>query len=388
MNGFFKLAITNLKRHKTRSILAMFGIAASVAVLFSILSFNRGFDRGLAKELARTGIHFMVVPSGCAHEVASLVLHGAVVPKFLDISVMEKIKKFKDIEIATPILVAQLPNPEKGRIDLVYGIEMQALAILKPSWKIDGKIPLSEDEIILGFEVAKHHGIRVGDYLSYPHLGAKFKVAGIVKGTGSQDDAFVYMPIKTAQVLLKMPSGATAIGVKVKKPELLQTMVDELSEKIPGIQIVTMNDVMNSISNLAASAKVLSLSIAMVTIFISAVGVMNSILMTVFERTQEIGMMRAIGASRTDIFRIILMETTFLTLLGGMTGILLSVVGNDAMEAFARKIMPYVPGGEIVSFEPGLALMSLSFAFVIGILAGLYPAWKASKINPIEAIKG
>ena len=81
MNGFLKLSIKNLLRHRTRSALTMLGIAASVGVLFSVLSFNRGFNEGLAEELDRTGLHFMIVPSGCAHEVAALVLHGAVIPK-------------------------------------------------------------------------------------------------------------------------------------------------------------------------------------------------------------------------------------------------------------------------------------------------------------------
>ncbi|MEW6117301.1 MAG: FtsX-like permease family protein [Nitrospirota bacterium] len=386
--GFFKLAVKNLQRHKTRSMLTLFGIAASVAVLFSILSFNKGFDRGLSRELARTGIHFMVVPSGCAHEVASLVLHGSVIPKFLDTTVMEKIKRLDEIELVTPILVAQLPNPEKGRIDLVYGVDMSAIASLKPSWEIKGSVPAAEDEVLLGYEVARHGNLEKGATIAYPHLNMTFKVSGVVKKTGSQDDAFIYVPITKAQALLKKPSGATAIGVKVKNPEMLSQVTDKLTEEVPGIQIVTMNQVMNSISNLAASAKVLSLSIAFITIFISAVGVMNSILMAVFERTQEIGMMRAIGASRGDIFRIILKETTLLTLSGGMAGILLSVVGTDAIEAFVRKVMPYVPSGDMVSFEPGIALASLAFTFGVGILSGLYPAWKASKINPIEAIKG
>src|SRR5512134_1137835 len=106
--AFLRLALANLKRHRTRSLLALFGIATSVAVLFSILSFNRGFEKGLAKELERTGIHFMVVPSGCPHEVASLVLHGSVIPKFLDLSVMEKVAGIGGIEFASPIFVAQL----------------------------------------------------------------------------------------------------------------------------------------------------------------------------------------------------------------------------------------------------------------------------------------
>ncbi|MBI5848488.1 MAG: ABC transporter permease [Nitrospirae bacterium] len=385
---FLKIALKNLKRHRTRSLLALFGIATSVAVLFSILSFNRGFEQGLAKELEHTGIHFMIVPSGCPHEVASLVLHGSIIPKFLDLSVMEKITNLSAIEFASPILVAQLPNPKKGRVDLVYGIEMARVSQLKPHWQIEGTIPKDGQEIILGSEIAVHQGLKVGDSMEYPNVNATFKVSGILKKTGSQDDAFIYMPVATAQVVFKKPSGATAVGVKVKDPAPLTRITDELSEKVPGIQIVTMNQVMSSISTLAASAKVLSLSIAVIAVIVSAVGVMNAMLMAVFERTQEIGMMRAIGASRADVFRIILKEGMLLSIAGGVAGVIASVAGSDLIEAFVRRTMPYVPAGNMVGFDANIAFASLSFAMFVGVISGLYPAWKASRIHPIEAIRG
>lgn len=383
---FLRLAFQNLNRHRTRSLLAFLGIATSVAVLFSILSFNKGFEKGLAKELQRTGIHFMVVPSGCPHEVASLVLHGSIIPKFLDLAVMDRVKVFEGIEFASPILVAQLPNPELKRVDLVYGIEMARTLQLKPHWRIEGAVPKNDQEIILGAEIAGHQGLKVGDTVNYPN--ASFRVAGILKKTGSQDDAFIYMPLKAAQTIFKKPSGATAVGVKVTDPARLTEITDGLAEQVPGIQIVTMNQVMSSISALAASAKVLGLSIAVITILVSAVGVMNAMLMAVFERTQEIGMMRAIGAGRSDIFRIILTEGMLLTMSGGLSGILLSVAGSDLIGLFVRRIMPYAPADAVALFDPGIAGMSLVFAVIVGICSGIYPAWKASRIQPIEAIRG
>ncbi len=385
---FLRLAFKNILRHRIRSFLTLVGIATSVAVLFSIISFNRGFEKGLTKELERTGIHFMVVPSGCPHEVASLVLHGAVIPKFLDVTAMEKIREIKEIELISPILVFQLPNPEKRRVDLIYGMEMSHITKLKPLWTVNGEIPATDDSVIIGSEIAGHDNIKVGDTIYYSKEKKSFKVAGILKKTGSQDDAFIYMPIKAAQEVLKKTDGVTAIGVKVANPEAINAVTEDLSMKIPGIQIVTMGQVMSSLSSLASSAKVLSLSIAAIAILISAVGVMNSILMAIFERTQEIGMMRSIGASRFDIFRIVIKETTLLTASGGVVGIILSTIGSGIIEGFVRKFMPYVPSGKMIDFEPWLAGLCIAFSLFIGILSGIYPAWKAAKINPIEAIKG
>lgn len=383
---FIKLAFNNLLRHKMRSILTLVGIATSVAVLFSIISFNRGFERGLTEEINKTGLHFMVVPAGCPHEVASLVLHGAVTPKFINSNIIDEIKGITDIDFASPMLITQLPNKDKDRLDLVHGLEMAHVTAIKTTWELDGVVPTTTDGVILGSEVAAHDGVKVGDKVRYGER--EFTISGIVKQTGSQDDAFVYMPLQALQEILEKTDGLTAIGVKVSRPERLEEITEELSMKVPGIQIVTMNEVMRSLGSLANSAKVLSLSLAVIAMLISAVGVMNSILMAVFERTQEIGMMRAIGASRLDIFRIIIKETVLLTSVAGMVGILLSTVAAGIIEGFVRSVMPYVPSGKMIHFDPWLAVLCVVFSLVVGVLSGGYPAWKASKINPIEAIKG
>jgi len=384
--GFIILALKNLLRHKIRNFLTILGISASIATLFSIISFNKGFEANLQKEINRTGLHFMIVPSGCPHEVASLVLHGTVIPKFLNLDVLQKISQYEEFEITTPILVAQIFNSEKGKLDLVYGLEMDHLDKIKPHWKIDGEIPKSDASILVGYEVAKHYSIKKGDVLSYENV--KFKVSGIIQKTSSQDDAFVYMPIKSLQRIINKPDSATGIGVRVKRVDKINSIIEELRQKVPGIQIVTMNEIVNSLSNLAASAKILGLSIVVVAITISALGIMNTVLMSIFERTEEIGVMRAIGASKVDIFQIVFFETVLLSLLGGIKGLLISLVFSNIIEGFLRSYMPYIPYGKIIQFDLFLALKCLIFSVFIGIIAGFLPALRALKINPIEAIRG
>ncbi len=385
---YLKLAFKNILRHKTRSLLAFLGIATSVALIFSIISFNKGFERGISRELDATGLHFMVVSSGCPHEVASLVLHAAVVPKFLDVEVIDKLKDFNGIDLISPILITQLPNPNKGRIDIIYGMDMQHIPKLKPSWQINGNLPSNDYEVIVGFEIADHDKLKIGDIIKYPDYPKNFRVSGIIQKTGGQDDAYIFMPLNAIQEILNKPQGVTAIGVKISRPEELSRITEEISMKVPGIQIVTMGQVLNSLANLAASAKTLSLSIAMVAIIVSAVGVMNLILMAIFERTQEIGMMRAVGASRYDIFKIIMNETIIITVSGGIAGIIFAVVASGIIENFVKLFIPYVPSGRMLLFEPLIAVFCLLFALSIGILSGSYPAWKASTISPIEAIRG
>lgn len=370
-----------------RTFLTVLGIATATALLFSVLSFYKGFQQRLHEDIARTGLHFMVVPSGCAHEVASLVLHGAVIPKSLDSSVLGQILDTQGIEFATEILVAQLPNQHTQKIDLLYGMDMSLVDKIKPQWSIVGAIPTKANEVLLGYEIAEHYNLKPSDTLQYPDIKKDFKVAGIVSKTNTQDDAFVYMPIETAQEILNMPKKATAIGVRVKKPEELSKITDELSSKIAGIQIVTMNQVLSAISNLIASAKALSLAFVIVATAISAVGLMNALITSVFERTAELAMMRAIGATRFQIFQLVLIETFTMTMLGSILGIGFAVLAKDLIESFIKKTIPYIPAGRLAEFDLMTILICVSFSVLVGGVSGLLPAIRATKIEPIEAIK-
>ena len=294
--GILSLCLANLLRNRIRFLLALLGIAASTAVLFSIVSFHGGFDRALSRELAKTGVHFMVVPSGCPHEVASLILHGAVIPKFLDPSIIEKITPSEQISLVAPLLVFQSPNNRRQMVDIIYGLPMNFLNYLKPHWRITGEIPKADNEILLGYEIASHDGLKVGDRYPLGDLAKPLVVAGIVEKTGSQDDAYVYTSVKKAQEILKKEKAYTALAVQVRNPERLSEIIEMLTSQIPGIQIATVSQIMNSLSMVANSAKIMSLSIAVIAIIISAVGVMNTVLMAAFERRQETGMMRALGA--------------------------------------------------------------------------------------------
>ncbi len=386
---FRELALKSLYRHKIRNFLSLLGILSSVAVLYAILSFNKSFTNNLNDELNKTGVHFMVVSAGCPHEVASLVLHGAVIPKFLQPEIKNKLEEKLEgkYDILSPMLVFQIPNIQKQRIDLIYGLEMDNIKHLKPWWKISGKIPQNNNEVLLGYEIADHDKIKIGD--KYRIKDEKdYIVTGIIEKTSSKDDAFIYVPLSEAQLISGQKNGITAVGVKLKKSEALNETIDILSREIPGIQIVTINQILTSISTLASGARVLSLSVVAIAILISTIGILNVILMTVFERTQELGMMRAIGASKTDIFRIIIEESIILTTTGGFLGIVFALLLSKVIEKFIKSFMPYVPQGDLVVFDPLLGFFCFIFAILLGIIAGFYPAFRATKISPIQAIKG
>jgi len=129
------------------------------------------------------------------------------------------------------------------------------------------------------------------------------------------------------------------------------------------------------------------MSIAIIAIVIAMVGVINTILMSVHERFQEIGILKTIGAMPGDIFKLIWIETLLLCTAGGVLGVTLSLILSRVTELVIRSVLPYSPKGGLVLIDVNLVLFTLCAISVIGLLSGLYPAWKAGRIRPLEAIR-
>jgi putative ABC transport system permease protein len=178
----------------------------------------------------------------------------------------------------------------------------------------------------------------------------------------------------------------TSVGIKVSK----ETDVNAFEEKLyslPDVQVVSMAQVKTTISSLVSTARVMVMSIALIAILIAMVGVMNTILMSVLERFQEIGIMKSMGASAGHVFRLIWTETAILCLVGGVLGTLLALGLSALTETLIRNLLPYSPKGSLILIDLPLVLRSIAIIVGIGFVSGIYPAFKASRIKPIEAIR-
>jgi putative ABC transport system permease protein len=194
------------------------------------------------------------------------------------------------------------------------------------------------------------------------------------------------MPLKTTQRIFNTGGKITGIGVKLKDIADISKFEEDLYNE-PGIQVISMAEVKGTIFNLMSSAKTLTNSIAAIAIIIALIGVINTILMSVFERTKDIGVMKALGASKLDIFRIIWLETTLICAIGGILGDLLAVLGGVFVEKLIKSILPYAPSGRLVDISPDLLVYSIIGAVLTGLIAGIYPAWRACTMRPVEAIR-
>jgi putative ABC transport system permease protein len=386
--NIFVLAYKNLKRRRIRSILTIFGVAIAVAVLVSLLGFNTGYRRGLTQDIEKLGYHVLITAKGCPYEAATLMLKGGGGLRYISQEIYEKIKKDERIDKITPQLIHTIYSEEKQGVAMYMGIEKSYLK-LKPwcKFKEGGWFSsIDAEETILGYEVAELEQRVVGDMIFIPKIEKIMKVVGIFERTGTQDDGIIFLPLKTCQKIFNIGDKITGIGVKLKQIERLREFTESYYE-IPGVQIISMAQVKGTILNLISSARILVTSVAIIAIFVAIIGVLNTILMSVIERTQEIGIMKAIGADNMDIFKIIFTETILVCLIGGILGNILAIIGSNVVEIFVRSFLPYAPTGKLILVTPKLLISSIIGAVGLGLVSGVYPALRAGLMNPIDAIR-
>jgi len=388
----FQVAYKNLLRKKVRSLLTLVGIALSSWVLVSLLGFNQGYEASLNKDIDNMGFQIMVMAKGCPYEAATLMLKGGTGLRYMKESIMADIAKEPEVQQLTPILMSAVFDPNKGEsggIAGYFGVDAKSFSELKPFLKFKQGGWFTDPnayETVMGYEAAELEQREVGDKILMPEKNVQFKVVGILERTGTQDDGTIFVPLKTLQKVFGTPDEITTIGLKLKKG-VDSTRLEEKLYQLPDVQIVSLAQVKETIMKLISTAKVMVLSIALIAIMIAMVGVINTILTSVWERFQEIGILKTIGAMPWDIFQLIWIETLLLCTTGGVLGIILALFLSKVTDVAMRRLLPYAPGGGLVMIDTKLILVTLVGILCIGLLSGIYPAWRAGRIRPLEAIR-
>jgi putative ABC transport system permease protein len=371
-----------------RTLVTAAGVAIAVAALFSLLSFQRGYQQGMRTELDRLGAHILVTPKGCPYDAASIALHGASWPCYLKESYLDQVCRAPGVATAAPLLMSATYDDSGGQT-VYLGARPNLLAV-KRSWRIDGRFPEAQDGCLIGATVAKSLHLSVGSQFALPALaGAHGVVSGVLAPTQGADDTFIYMPLRAAQRLFKRPGQITHILVRLTDPDTLDAVVASLHScgAQMDMNVVPLTHLFRSIQDLVNSTRTLLACVALVALLIAGAGVSNTVMMAVSERTREIGVMRAVGASSSDVFRLIWLETVQVCMGGAFAGLLLAMLGSSSLESWLRERLPFAPTDPLVRPELGLAAACIGIAICLGSLAGLLPAWRAASLSPVEAIR-
>ena len=388
-----QVAYKNLLRKRVRSLLTLVGIALSSWVLVSLLGFNNGYKTALSKDIDNMGFQLMIMAKGCPYEAATMMLKGGTGLKYMKESIIGEVAKEPEVEKTTPILMAAAFDPNKGEsggVAVYFGVDPKTFSEMKPFFKFRKGAWFREEnayEAVMGYEAAELEQREVGDMILIPGKNVQFKVVGILERTGTQDDGTIFVPLKTAQKVFGKPDEITTLGIKVKKG-VDSARLEERLYQLQDVQVVSMAQVKDTIMKLISTAKVMVLSIALIAILIAMVGVINTILTSVWERFQEIGILKTIGAMPWDIFKLIWIETLILCTTGGVLGVILALILARVTDVVIRSVLPYAPGGGLVLIDLELVLITLVGIMGIGLVSGIYPAWKAGRIRPLEAIRG
>lgn len=383
--NLISFARKNLERHKTRTLLTVLGVGIAAATLFVILSFDAGYNQAVKEELKNSGVHLFVSTEGCPLEAASLILHGGEIPKFLPGSRMKEVKAVEGVKEAAGFLIFSLNSPDGKKVDLFYGISDEVQKI-KSNWKVRGSWFKDENSIILGSEVARVEKRDVGDKVYIETLNRDFTVSGILEKTNSQDDGFYFLPLATAQKAFHKEDKLTAVGVQLEDFFQLQRVKDKL-EGLPDVYVVTSEQIGGEITKLIGGTKALMYAILIVALFVSAIGVLNTVLMATMERRREFGYIRCVGATKLDLAKLILIETIGVCIVGWIFGILFGFLLSSAAEGWIRQFLPYVPTGQMLRPDFQVLLATFLVTLGLGVVAGLYPALKAARVSPVEAIR-
>jgi putative ABC transport system permease protein len=412
LRRYVALAIKNLRRRPVRTGLTVAGVALAVTVAVSLGGFMTGYRGAIDKSINMLGFQVMIMAKGCPYEAATMMLKGGTGLLYLPADTYDKVKADPDIESITPIFMGVAQKQGSGIRDdasatnftVVNGIDAPSYKAMKPwiTFKTGpgyerGRwfAPDAKDEVVLGFEAAEYEQRKVGDlfYVSIAPAGQpnavmhEFKVVGVLDRTGTQDDGTVYMPIHVAREYFGRPGQLTILGIKLKQFNAMKMREFETRWlSLPEVQVVGLQQVKDTLTSLVATAQAMIAAVAAIAVVVALIGVINTILMSVYERTSEIGIMKALGARRESIFQLIWLETVMICLAGALVGSITAIVGAGLIEKAIKSLADFGVSGSIVRITPSLLVTAIAGAAVLGFFGGLYPAWRACSMRPVEAI--
>jgi putative ABC transport system permease protein len=387
----FEVAYKSLLRKKTRSLLTVLGIAMAAWVLVSLFGFNRGYEASLNKDIDNLGFQMLVVAKGCPYEAATLMLKGGTGLKYMNEAIAASVAAEPEVEGVTSMLMQVVFDPNKGEtggLAAFLGVDPLTFPKMKSAlpFKAGGWFREPEAaEAVFGYEVAELEQREVGDLYLIPEKEVEVKVVGVLERTGTQDDGTIFLPLKTVQRIFDVKE-LTSIGIKVKKDADLKAFEDKMY-KLPDVQVVSLSQVKTTIMTLVSTARVMVFSIALIAILIAMMGVVNTVLMSVMERRQEIGILKSMGALAGDVFKLVWLETVILCIGGGIIGTGLALLTARLTDLLVRNLLPYSPSGGLVAIDGGLILMTLGVVTAIGLASGVYPSWKAARMRPLDTIR-
>lgn len=370
--SFARFAWRNLWRRRFRTLLTLFGIGMAIAAFVALVGFSNSFESEWKRAYESSGTDIAVVQK-----------------TFLNTSVDESdgavLMKLPDVASISPMILNMMDlTPEVNA--LAFGWKADTYEFESLTFLSGGRFHEGKPEVILGELLASNLHKQVGDTLDIQGTG--FKVVGIFHGASALEEGAAILPLDELQEISSLQGKVTTFHVRlrpaphdVSEKQYLKQAQAQIETALPGLRAIPAVERATN-NQLVGAAHAAAWGTSLIALLIGILGIANTMAMSVFERTKEIGILRAIGWKRWSILLLIEFEASVLGLAGGILGI---GIGFGALRMLSR--LPQTASIVTSSIPPSLLVEAVIVAIVAGLLAGAVPAWRGAKLSPVEALR-
>jgi putative ABC transport system permease protein len=387
------LSVESLSERKFRFALNLIGILIGCAAVTGLVSITQGLSNDINEQLEIFGPQNIMIIPGQIQEGRGIV--GST----LGWRDLETISKVREVKVATPIIASKMVRFNmRGREYFVevFGVTNEYFEINKNAEVEDGRALLRTDNavVVVGANIAQPLDedeaiVRVGDRLKIEatvldqQKTLTLRVVGVYERTGGSFgadlDNSIGIPLRTAQQFFEVGGEFDYIMAQAESLDVVADVVERIEEKLgDNVMVMSYDSAQELVGSVLGTIEAVLGGIAAISLIVAGVGIINTMTVSVMERTREIGVLKAIGAKSRDVMFLFLSEAVMTGITGGIAGALFGVLLSQIIGDYIN--LPPDPSLSLVVYVVG-------FAVVTAVVSGLYPAWRASNLHPVEALR-
>ncbi|MRR55048.1 MAG: ABC transporter permease [Deltaproteobacteria bacterium] len=380
-----KLVFRNITRRRGRFVFTLLGITIGIASFVTFLSMGGSLKREIYRETAGLGANLLVIPKGsCGFEQLS-ILTGDQMPTLITTAEAGKVAAIKGLTVV-PFLAQK--TAINNRPVSVNGVQPGETLDFK-GWEVArGGYFSSPDEegAVVGAAAAGQFKLEPGSFVTI--RGERLPVTGILRETGGKDDFTIFLTMPVAQRLFKAVDRVSYLAVKVDNLTLMDSYSEKIKETVE-LGVVSDKQMLKSVLAITGSVNITLQLIAAVAVLAAAFGIVNTMMTATYERKREIGILQSLGARQSNIFTLFVLESGFYGVIGGITGVAAGLLTSVIVTPYISEnaFTTLVKGsGSGSAIDLTVIAGSILFSTLVAVIAGLYPAWRAARLSPVEAI--
>jgi len=365
---FGGMAIQGLWQRSIRSWLTLSAVSLTVGAIMAIDSIVNGFLKSFTDMAFGTQAEVMLRQADVADTTLSSI----------DERVGDQIAAMPQVRSINGAVFTGMILPDNGAMFVLQGYEPEGFAIRR--FKIvEGQTLTANRQILLGRLMANSMKKVVGDSLELS--GIRFKIVGIYESNVSWEQMGGVTTLRDAQNFVGRPRKVSMYAIKLEDPSQAPAVVEQVNTRFPGVYAALSGEFASEMPDMKSSNAMLN-AISVLAILVGGVGVLNTMLMSVLERTREIGVMRALGWRRWGVMGLILREALLVGLLGGLIGVPIAF-GLTGLMRWNGTLGSWVDP----VWTADVFLRAIGVALLLGVMGGLYPAYRATRLSPVEALR-